>query len=446
LTDHPGEKSRGRLAPPGIGDSPPRRIGEFDVMAAASGSARQLVFALGRLGLVGALGLALAGCLDADVQGAANYVGSLEAGPAAAAPTARPVQLFVASTRKGETGAAAQAASTDGTHFSLDIMTIPPGHRAGSIEEPMWGAANARDHIVAARQRQLDADEFRAELASHISGRIGVNRDILVFVHGFNTSFEEARERAAQIVADSRFGGVAVLFTWPTKHELFGYVSDKDSAMASRDALQSLLQEVGSTPGVGEIHVLAHSMGGWLAMEALRQEAIAGDRDLSGHLGEVMLASPDIDLDVFAAQMSRLRPAKVTVFATANDRALSLSSAIAQSRQRIGAINPANPEDRQKLESLGAKVYDLSSFSDGFIGHAAYADAPDVLHEIGAQMAAPRAQDVNTMSIIDASGYVNPSSAPAAADQPGSARVSASTGSIASGAASAPPAAAPSQN
>jgi esterase/lipase superfamily enzyme len=159
-------------------------------------------------------------------------------------------------------------------------------------------------------------------------------------------------------------------------------------------------------------------MGGWLAMEALRQEAIANDRDLSGHLGDVMLASPDIDLDVFAGQMARLRPANVTVFATANDRALSLSSAIAQSRQRVGGINPSKPEDRERIEALGAKVYDLSNFSDGFIDHGAYADAPDVLHAIGAQMAAPREQDVNTMSSIDASGYVDPSAPPAAVPTP----------------------------
>jgi len=159
-------------------------------------------------------------------------------------------------------------------------------------------------------------------------------------------------------------------------------------------------------------------MGGWLAMEALRQEAIAGDRDLSGHLGEVMLASPDIDMDVFDGQMARLRPASVTVFATANDRALSLSSAIAQSRQRVGAINPSKPEDRERLAALGAKAYDLTSFSDGFIDHGAYADAPDVLHAIGAQMATPRPQDANTMSSIDASGYVDPSATPAAAPTP----------------------------
>ena len=366
-------------------------------MAWVRGAPIALVF----LGLVGLAGLSLSGC-ETDLAGAFG-------GPAVAAPTARPVQVFVASTRKGEHGAAAQTLSADGVHYALDILTIPPGHHAGSIEQPMFGAANARDHIVLAQERMLEPDEFRSELASHVSGRIGVNRDVLVFVHGFNTPFDEARDRTAQIVADSRFGGVAVLFTWPTKHELFGYVSDKDNATASRDALQSLLQEISTTPGVGKVHVLAHSMGGWLAMEALRQSAIAGDRDLSGHLGEVMLASPDIDMDVFAGQMARLRPANVTVFATANDRALSLSSALAQSRQRVGAINPSKLEDRERLEALGAKAYDLTSFSDGFIDHGAYADAPDVLHAIGAQMATPRPQEANTMSSIDASGYIDPS-------------------------------------
>ncbi len=382
-------------------------------MTAASCGAREVVCALGRLIAAASLSLALAGCVETDVEGAANYVGSFGASPAVAATSARPVQLFVASTRKGETGAAAQTLSGDGAHFALDIMTIPPGHHAGSIEEPMWGAANAHNHIVLAEQRELDADEFHAELASHLSGRIGVNRDVLVFVHGFNTSLDEARERAAQIIADSRFGGVGILFTWPTKQQLFGYVSDKDNATASRDALQGLLQDVEATPGVGKIHVLAHSMGGWLAMEALRQESISGDRDLNGHLGEVMLASPDIDLDVFAAQMSHIRPAKVTVFASANDKALSLSSAIAESRERVGAINPSNPVDRAKLVSLGAKVYDLSKYSDGFIDHAAYADTPDVLHAIGAQIASPRAQDAGTMSVIDARNYADGASQPA---------------------------------
>ncbi len=370
-------------------------------MHAARFGAKAIFFGLLALGSAAPL----AGCSGVDVAGAAGYVGLSD--DAAARPKPKSVQVFIASTRRGESGPAAQKASTDGTHFALATLTLPPSHRPGAIERPMWGAPDPRKNIVVSGERELDSDEFKAEFASHVSGRIGVNRDVLVYVHGFNTGFEEAQFRASQIVADSRFGGVPVLFTWPSNNQLFGYVSDKDSATASRDALQQLLSDVSATPGVGKIHILAHSMGGWLAMEALRQEAISGHRDLDGHLGDVMLASPDIDMDVFASQMARLRPAKVVVLATANDRALSLSSAIAESRQRVGAIDASKPDDRAKIEQLGAKVYDLSSYSDGFIDHGAYATAPEVLRAIGAQMALPRAGETDKVSVIDASGYAD---------------------------------------
>jgi esterase/lipase superfamily enzyme len=370
------------------------------------------------LGLGAALGVSA--CIGPDMSEIGDYGASLSPwATASVAPKPRPVQIFIASTRKGESGAAARE-QAPAAHFALATMTIPPGHHAGSIEAPIWGKPNGRNDIVLAGERELDGDEFRAELASHVSGRIGVNRDILVFVHGFNTSFDEARSRAAQIVADAHFGGVAVLFTWPSRSELFGYVSDKDSATASRDALQALLQNLGETPGVGKIHVLAHSMGGWLTMEALRASAIAGDRTLSGRLGDVILASPDIDMTVFASQMARVRPANVTVFATPNDRALSLSSMIASSRQRVGAIDASKPEDRAEIESLGAKVVDITAYADAdrFISHAVYADSPEVLSEIGSQIAAPRAEDANTVSVIDATKYQDPDAEHAAAAPP----------------------------
>jgi esterase/lipase superfamily enzyme len=361
-----------------------------------------------------AITAALGGCVETDIEGAADYVGSiggLSGHQAEVKP--RIVQIFIASTRKGETGAAAHEVDTDGTRYALTTLTFPPGHKPGEIERPVWGSGDAKSHIMVQGRRELEPDEFKAELASHVSGRIGVNRDVMIFVHGFNTPFEDARWRAAQIVADSRFGGVPILFTWPSRGGLLSYASDKDSAMASRDSLQGLLEDVAKTPGVGRIHILAHSMGGWLAMEALRQAAIAGDRDLSGHLGEVMLASPDIDLDVFTKQMARISPAKVTVFATSNDRALSLSSWIADDRPRVGAVNAAKPEDKAALERLGVKVYDLSAFSDGLIDHGIYADTPDVIHAIGAQLTAPRAGEANTVSIIDARNDAAPDSSQA---------------------------------
>jgi len=209
---------------------------------------------------------------------------------------------------------------------------------------------------------------------------------------------------------------VPVLFTWPAESNLFSYVSAKERATASRDALEQLIWNLAQEPGVGRVHVLAHSMGTWLAMEALRENAIAGHPDLAGKLGDIMLAAPDIDLAVFREQMARLgEAAHVSIFISAGDRALSLSSRIAGDRPRVGALDPHNPRDRAELQKLGVKVYDLSAFSDGLIGHDAYADMPQVIRTIGAHLAEPRKEDAKVVAVTDAGADREPEAPPAAA-------------------------------
>jgi esterase/lipase superfamily enzyme len=250
----------------------------------------------------------------------------------------------------------------------------------------------------------MDEEEFYGELAAHVSGRIGVSRDILLYVHGFNTSHDEARFRLAQVVADGGFSGVATLFSWNSRGGLFNYESDKEAATVSRDALEKVLLSLAKTPGVGRVHILAHSMGAWLTMETLRGVALSGHADLDGRLGEVMLANPDIDLNVFRQQLSRVDPHRVSTFVAHNDRALSLSSRIAGARPRLGAMDPSKPEEKAELDRLGVAVHDISSFSTDFVGHGAFAEAPDVVKKIGAHIAAPRAADADTQAIPDFRG------------------------------------------
>lgn len=311
---------------------------------------------------------------------------------------AQQVPLFIASTRsKGDNHGEVVA------RFSLQNVSVPPGHRAGEIEAPSFGSANPEKHFVVTARRSLDPDAFRAELASHISGRVGNSRDVLLYVHGFNTSLEEARFRLAQIVADGGFTGVPILFTWNSKGELFAYESDKEAATASRDALQRLLMDISHTPGIGRIQILAHSMGSWLTMEALRENAIAGHADLDGKLGSVMLAAPDIDLGVFRQQVARLDPARISVFVSRDDRALSLSSRIAGSRARLGAMDPSNPKDAAAIDAMGVRVYDLSMLKQGWVGHDTYANAPDAVRQIGATLTQKRESDANVQAVIGAS-------------------------------------------
>jgi esterase/lipase superfamily enzyme len=364
--------------------------------------------------------MGLSGCstgVTAMADGVAR-VGTLVSGAPQGSP--HPIQIFVASTRKGPLNNSADA-NPDGTaRFSLATISVPPGHETGIVERPSFGSENRMRDFVATSRRGLDDDSFREEIASHISGRIGSNRDILLFVHGFNNGFDEARFRLAQIAFDGRFGGVPVLFTWASRNSLFAYGSDRETAAASRDALERLMLSLAQVPGVGRVHILAHSMGAWLAMEALRENAIAGHGDLDGHLGEVMLASPDIDLNVFRQQIARIGgSAHISVFVAHNDRALSLSSALANDRPRVGALDPTKAEDKAAIEQLGVKVYDTSGESVGFIGHGNYANAPEVIQSIGAQLGATRKEDGSTVAVIDSNGGTVPALAPdVAAVQP----------------------------
>lgn len=321
------------------------------------------------------------------------------------------VPIFVASTRRGE-----GAGEGDGrAHFSLIAIGVPPGHSAGAIEQASFGANDPKRHFTILSRRKMSEREFTGEIAAHVSGRVGISRDVLLYVHGFNTGLDEARFRLAQIAADGRFSGVPALFAWNSRGGLLAYESDKESATTARDALESLILDVSRLPGVGRVHILAHSMGAWLTMEALRSIAISGHPDLDGRLGAVMLAAPDIDLNVFRHQVSRLDPKHVSIFVASNDRALNLSSRIAGDRPRLGALDPSNPKDKAELDRLGVAVHDISGFTTGFIGHGAYAETPNILRQIGAQLATPRAGEAAAQAVIDARGPAEQPTAPPAA-------------------------------
>ena len=346
-------------------------------------------------------------CFSALVAGCTTQMESLSGATASVTKiwTGTPgdshlVPIFSASTRKNDQVASTSSGEVE-THFSLNMVSVPSNHQPGLIERASFGKDDPAKHFTLASRSELDEDEFKSALAAHISGRVGRNRDILLFVHGFNTSAEEARNRLAQIISDSHFGGVGVMFTWPSEGALLAYESDKERATASRDAVERTIADLAATPGVGRVHILAHSMGTWLAMEALRQRAISGHGTLDGHLGDVMLAAPDIDLDVFRQQMARLKGARVSVFASSNDRALSLSSTIAGNRPRLGIIDVKNPNIKSELENLGVKTYDITKNGTGLIQHDTFAEAPAVVSIIGERLGAASDNMAVTQATLD---------------------------------------------
>ena len=280
---------------------------------------------------------------------------------------ARIITIYVASTRSREnpdsnvftSGRAAQL------NYAEFRISIPPGHQTGKIEWPK-GSPNPATSFVTVEQRVLD----RAEFAQGVEARrLRGDGKAGVFIHGYNTNFQESLFELAQMAADAGIDTAPVLFAWPSEGTVTGYLADKEAVTYSRDGLADVLTLVANQKVKSDITVIGHSMGAWLTVEALRQLRLTGRGNVLAKL-EVVLAAPDIDIDVFRAQTQVIGPLNppMTVLVSRDDVALSLSGKISGERPRVGALNVDDPWVREAALKGNFQIIDISELkgTDGF--------------------------------------------------------------------------------
>jgi esterase/lipase superfamily enzyme len=319
------------------------------------------------------------------------------ADPASATDAAVPVELFSITTRRAaeDEGLRFSGERAIGPQFARMQISIPKDRPPGEIQWPQAGRADPGAHFAAIAFEKLDRARFGERLAARI--RQKRTHHVLVFVHGYNTRFDEATFRLAQIVHDSGADVVPVLFSWASWASLGAYPYDRESAALARDGLEDLLSKLAHAPQVQQVSVLAHSMGGWLTLETLRQMVIRNGA-VPGKIGNVMLASPDVDIDLAAAQgrilMQAQRRPKITLFVSTDDKALSASRWLWGSRDRLGSINPSVEPYKSGLEKAGVTVIDLSAVSSGDpLNHGKFAQSPAVVQLIGRRLATGQVLD-----------------------------------------------------
>ena len=303
-----------------------------------------------------------------------------------ATPKTSQVDMLVATTRQPSGNPATLfSGERSPKPFLTEVSTsIPPKHTAGTVQWPQHLPPDPATDFAVTRVNQIDTPaEGRTWFRQHIEGG-----HALVFIHGFNNTYEDSVFRLAQIVHDSNMHATPILFTWPSRASLFAYEYDKESTNYSRTALEQALRTLAKDPDVKDITILAHSMGTWLAMESLRQMGIR-DGHVDPKIHNVILASPDIDIQVFAKQfveMGTPHP-KFTIFVSQDDKALAASSFITGRVQRLGAINPAEEPYRSKLEEAGITAIDLTKVKTGDgLNHGKFAESPEIVQLIGQRL------------------------------------------------------------
>jgi len=306
--------------------------------------------------------------------------------PAASVPGTTFQTVYVATTRRqSEDPTLLYTADREpvGLNFAKVIVSIPPNRKTGTVARPTAVPPNPKKDFVILDPIRYDGKQsFKRAINQSLAAQPGDGRETLFFVHGYNTDLPAAILRTAQFAHDSGFKGVPVVFSWPSRGSTLQYVYDLNSALHARDDLIVAAELVASTRTTG-LNIVAHSMGNLLTVEAMRQDQLLGGFNSSGKIRSIVLASPDIDAELFAKQ---LRPfpreaRKFYVLISANDKALAVSRRIAGGVDRVG------DEEGSELAELGVTVIDLTKIKDtSSLNHTKFANSPDIVQLIGQRM------------------------------------------------------------
>jgi esterase/lipase superfamily enzyme len=280
--------------------------------------------------------------------------------PVAAPPGVKALQIYVATTRERENPSenVFTANRAKALNFAKFAVSIPPNHKPGNVELPA-DPPDSQTSFAIVNQTVLSDADFRNAVAPRAGRK---KHRVFVFVHGFNNNFQESVFRLAQLQADAKIDGIPVLFSWPSQAQVIAYEADREAALASRDQLMGLLTMLTSSPAVGDVLVVAHSMGAMLTIEALRQLRIEGKNQVIARLGRVVLAAPDIDAQTFRAQVQTIGPLKppLLVLVSKDDGALRFSNMLSGSVARAGALDINNPVVQEAALKAQVQVVDIS--------------------------------------------------------------------------------------
>ena len=346
--------------------------------------------------------------------------------PVSQAPGTSRVDMLVATTRSpegAEPGELFTGERGEGVSYAEIAVSLPPDsvRQVGDVQWPQSFPPDPAREFATLFAEPLERQSARARFDARVAQK--PRRQALVFVHGFNTRFEEAVYRLAQIAHDSGTTAQPLLFTWPSRGKLVAYGYDHESASFSRDALERVLQDLVADHSVGEIAILAHSMGNWVTIEALRQMAIR-NHGLPAKIKNVMLAAPDVDFDVFQRQIKEIGAAssRFFVFVSRDDEALAVSRRIWGDKPRLGGVDPEQPPYRQDLQRDGVRWLDLTGVaSDDPLHHGTFAQSPEIVRLIGARLAGGQNFSESNAGVGDKLGQAAAGAAAAAGSVAGAA-------------------------
>ena len=259
---------------------------------------------------------------------------------------------------------------------------IPKGHRPGETGTSFWKKLLrfdlSDDQLRLQRVEQQERDAFFKEINQSMQDARDSKKKphAILFLHGFNVTFEEAAIRAAQITCDLKVPGATAFFSWPSWGSVLAYAADEATIEASEQVITDFLVDFTANCGAEQVHVIAHSMGNRGLLRAMQRIAANAENQGKVKLGQVFLAAPDVDRDLFL-DLARLYPKyaeRTTLYASDGDLPVHLSAELHEA-PRAGYFPPYTLVP--KVDTVAVPDFDID-----LLGHSYFAQAKELLDDI----------------------------------------------------------------
>lgn len=208
---------------------------------------------------------------------------------------------------------------------------------------------------------------------------------ILLYVHGFNNSVEDALSGIVRLKLDGELPGIPMLYSWAAGKDILrfngnnllrpaydGYGHDIQIAASSCQQFRIFLLDLAKAVTPQKVILFGHSQGARLVHAALTDCEFRGEppEPFPGKFDNVIYAAPDIDTDQFLQSFQQLAnvASQVTIYASDKDFALDASANFARGGlPRLGAGGPGMTVVAG-IDSVDASG--LPGIGDAEFGHA----------------------------------------------------------------------------
>ncbi|QDW40727.1 alpha/beta hydrolase [Bradyrhizobium sp. KBS0727] len=266
----------------------------------------------------------------------------------------------------------------DAVQYGFCEVNIPKSHKLGSLGSSLirrW-FTGIDDRLTIVRNQEVLDEEFWKRIASQLETIDVSERDAVVFIHGYNVSFQDAALRAAQIGYDLGIKGAMAFFSWPSKGNVEGYPADEATIEASEPAITKFLADFAEKSGAARVHIIAHSMGNRGVLRAVNNIASSAQARTSVPFDQIILAAADVDARTFknlCAAYSKIAR-RTTMYVSSRDRAVEAAEWL-HSYPRAGLLPPV-------MLVAGIETVNVTNADLTTLGHGYVASAREVLQDI----------------------------------------------------------------